>query len=728
MRYSLCMTDDKVAASNIAQALGITNECDGFFEGNDYRITWTTGKIVTLAEPEHYGYYNVLEHNIKDNEVKKEMLKELPFFPKQFKFIVCDNMLEQYKIIEQLVRNPDCDEIIDCSDKEEGCFSQWIIRTALNSTQPVLKCILNSMTEIDIQESFENLCNISEYMSFFRMEYCKAKINWIFEKSISTCINVLHGTSIVIKRLQLPVLFFIVKRYMDCINYKAKEYYTIKVETEKFIVFMEKDLQNCIPANVKDEKGRIINKEYVQELVEKLKNYGKCIVSYCDKRKKTIKRPQLYNIEELGKDAINQFGYTPDEILRTVESLYKVHRIITCPYTDSQYITFELEPCLEFGISEIAKIKEYQEICDTVIEQGLNFDEYIVDDNKAKEHHAIIVTDNISEFEFDILNDKEKNILDLIIKRIILALSNDCECEENAIVVTYPYNIIMSASDKEITFSGWKKTAAQLKLQATDEEDNRKNIFTDVKSGEEINIKGIEMISNKTVAPKLYTENTLLIDMENIGSSIGEEISNFIDRASLIRSLFSEGYITTAINNQNKYIIPTKKGISLIKLLPTELYDPQVVDEWGKKIVKVIDNSKLQNFMEQFKQFMDNEIKEIVKNSSNDIYSFDEPKVFGKCPWCGSDVYYGNERENNIEHEKVYCSNKECKFSLRKDNISYQSRSGTSLTNEQIIELLENKYITQTCKTKTGNQYECKFKLCKNLNGEADLNPEINGK
>ena len=62
-------------AKNIADALQIRKRCDGYFEGNDYLITWAFGHLLQLYDAKDY-----------DEQMKSWRLEKFPFIPEEFKY------------------------------------------------------------------------------------------------------------------------------------------------------------------------------------------------------------------------------------------------------------------------------------------------------------------------------------------------------------------------------------------------------------------------------------------------------------------------------------------------------------------------------------------------------------------------------------------------------------------------------------------------------------------
>ena len=71
-------------ARDIAAFVGARARKDGYFEGNDYQVTWAFGHLVTLKEPDEY-----------DPSMKRWTLETLPFIPDEFQLKLTGDDLPQ---------------------------------------------------------------------------------------------------------------------------------------------------------------------------------------------------------------------------------------------------------------------------------------------------------------------------------------------------------------------------------------------------------------------------------------------------------------------------------------------------------------------------------------------------------------------------------------------------------------------------------------------------------
>ena len=77
MSKKLVITEKPSVASDIAAALSIKKKQKGYFEGEDYLITWAIGHLLELQDPEDM-----------DKKYKSWLLKDLPIIPEKFKWKV----------------------------------------------------------------------------------------------------------------------------------------------------------------------------------------------------------------------------------------------------------------------------------------------------------------------------------------------------------------------------------------------------------------------------------------------------------------------------------------------------------------------------------------------------------------------------------------------------------------------------------------------------------------
>lgn len=733
MGYILCTAEKPSVAADIAKVIGANNKCNGYYEGNGYRVTWAVGHLVGLAEPEAYGYMSLDDIWDKNNPLnKKQALTELPLIPDRFELIILEKTKKQFYIMKELMNDEDCEYIIDCGDAgAEGHILQWFIRQKAGCRKPVKRFMATSMTPQAIKESMKNLEKAEKYIPVIKGEFCKKKADWIMGMSMSRAASITYNAKVDVGRVQSPTLYFIVKRYLDVINFKSKDFYSFQADMDGFSVFWKKDTQNFFSHGT-DEEKRLIDKTLAENTAKEIEEFKGGKVTAYETKNKTSDRPQLYDITELQREGNRFYGYTAEQVLKAAQSLYETHKITSYPRTDSRYITHDLEPLMIERIKDIATHEQYTEECNKLITNGLNIDKKIMDDSKVTDHHAIIVTEKIKNYDLSLLSEMEMKILNLIIVRMLVAFSEKYKYKETIINITFQNGMIFSANGKVPVYMGWKNVQNNLmgKVNEDEKKEEPEQIFENIELGKTVELKKIKVVNQKTTAPKLFTEDTLLFAMENAGNSIqggeilkGKGIGTQSTRGNIIKSLFDKGYVVNQKKGKTNYLIPTKQGVSVIKVLPPELYSPKITADWENQIADIVDGKMTEKeFMDNFISFITEKLSQVTEQKVEGINFSREVEGLGKCPWCKEKVVEGTfKSKEGKKLSTVYCVNKECHFSLFKNNSQYRNRAGKELTNSQIKKLLETGSFTKKLKSKSGAEYNAKFELIKKDNGYADL-------
>lgn len=731
------MAEKPSFAEDIARVLGAVNRKKGYWEGRGYRVTWAVGHLVGLAEPEAYGYVDKM--SMWDEEYGPRAYAELPLIPEEFKLIVLDKTREQFEIIEELINDPECDEIINCGDMgPEGHILQWFIREKAGCTKKVRRFCATTNTDEGIRKAMANLRPEEEFANIIKGEFCKKKADWILGMSLSRAESLKYKTGINVGRVMSPTLFFIVKRYMDVQAFKSVDYYGLKTGlAEGFDVFWNKDARNLFPSNVKDSEGRVLDKSVIEQCKNQILQSGKGVVADVKKENKANNRPQLYDITELQRDANRKYGYSAAETLATVQALYETQKVLSYPRTDSRYITDDLAPLMSSRIMAISKMKKYTAVSEKLLSDGLNLDKIIVDNSKVIDHHAIIVTETIEGFDVTsmrptdaqrkegVTGEMMRNIVDMVITRMIVSFSKPFLFEQTSVAVSFDNGLIMTATGKKPVQMGWKDVEKQLSAkqdEAEDENAEAEQMFPELQKGQVVTVKSCDVVSKKTTPPKLHTEDTLLSAMENAGAYIengkiikDKGIGTPATRAGIIQKLFALKYVVHEGKGKTKYIVPTKKGVQVIQTLPKELYSPKITADWETKIALIADGKMTERqFMDEFTLFINEKVKEVKEIDTGIVFVSKERESVGICPWCGSDLYRWEEKNDKgtsvgISH---YCSNKDvCNFTLKTNNPYIMAFTKKKLTETQLKRLIAKGKIVLTCISKKNTEYKGEFTL-----------------
>ena len=116
MGKRLFIAEKPSVAQEFARALKINGQRrDGYLESGDAVVTWCVGHLVTMSYPEAY-----------DPALKRWSMDTIPFFPKEWKYQVIDNVKKQFQIVKGLLNRDDVETIYVCTDS--GREGEYIYR------------------------------------------------------------------------------------------------------------------------------------------------------------------------------------------------------------------------------------------------------------------------------------------------------------------------------------------------------------------------------------------------------------------------------------------------------------------------------------------------------------------------------------------------------------------------------------------------------------------------
>lgn len=654
--HKLVVAEKPSVAQTIAKVLGAAKKGDGCVIGNGYIVSWCVGHLVGLAAPEEYDGF------------KTWSFDTLPIMPQNFKFVVKQAAKKQFDVLKKLMTDDTVEEIICATDagREGECIFRYVYNMA-KCKKPFKRLWVSSMEETAIQDGFDNLRNGKDYDNLYEAGLCRAKADWLVGMNASRLFSLRYDTSLSIGRVQTPTLAMLVDREYKVKNFVKEKYYTVEIGTVDNPYFASSE-------RIDDEvkAGMLLSKcDGASATVKSVKT-----------EKKTANPPKLYDLTTLQREANRYYGYTAQQTLDYVQSLYEA-KLCTYPRTDSQYITEDMRNTF-CTVTSIAK--EFTGISTDSVNA-----ESIINNSKVSDHHALLITAEVGKSDISDLPTGERNVLFLIAARMILASSAPHIYEATSVKLSCA-DTEFSAKGKVILENGWKQQEQLLKSKIknentddTDTQDNEKAL-PPLSEGDVISPVVSRTSEHFTSPPKPYTEDTLLSAMETAGNKDYSEDSDVekkglgtpATRAGIIENLIKKEYV----ERKKKQLIPTDKGINLIKVVPDEVKSPKMTADWESRL-QAIEKGKesASAFMDEIGGYVGSLVSaygSVAENSG--FQKRKEISVLGKCPNCGNEVKKGKFG--------FYCTGK-CGMNLAK---VYRKE----LTEAQLIKLLDGKEISYT--------------------------------
>lgn len=652
MSKTLVLAEKPSVARDIAKVLKCNQNGNGFISGPKYIVTWALGHLVTLAAPEAYN-----------QKYKTWNLEDLPMLPKKTELVVIKETSKQFGIVRSLLHRSDVTDLVIATDsgREGELVARWIIQKA-GFKKPIYRLWISSQTDKAINDGFKNLKPSKAYDNLFHSAQSRAEADWLIGLNVTRALTCKYNAQLSAGRVQTPTLAMIVERENEIKRFVPKDYWTIGANLKGFSIQWQ---------DRKSGQTRIFDKAKADEIVSRVSDKTGTIIEVSKEAKRELP-PLAYDLTELQRDANKRYGYSAKKTLQLMQSLYEHHKLVTYPRTDSRYITDDIVPTLPERLKSIS-IGPYQKAAQAIFRTKPSISKRLVDNSKVTDHHAIIPTEQY--VDLSTLNNDERRIYDLIVKRFLAVLSQPFEYEQT----TVKYEVageIFTARGRIIKSQGWKGIYdGDVSDDNTDDDETVDNhqALPPVSKGQTEPILSVKTINGKTSPPKRFTEASLLSAMERPGKYMeSKALREVIEgtsglgtpatRADIIEKLFDTYYV----ERNGKEIVPTSKGIQLIELVPPELKSPELTAKWEQQLLQI---SKGQADPEVFVSKMKAHAKSLVGNviASSHVYKHDN-MTREKCENCGKYMLEVNGKKGKM----LVCSDRECGF---RKNISFVSNA-----------------------------------------------------
>ncbi|WP_188454208.1 DNA topoisomerase III [Virgibacillus oceani] len=649
MSKTVVLAEKPSVGRDIARVLNCHKKGNGFIEGSNYIVTWALGHLVTLADPEVY-----------DDKYKTWRIDDLPMLPSHLKLVVIKKTGKQFNSVKAQLNRKDVNEIVIATDagREGELVARWIIEKS-RVHKPIKRLWISSVTDKAIRDGFKQLKPGKNYENLYASAVARSEADWYVGLNATRALTTKFNAQLSSGRVQTPTLAMIAAREKEIKDFKPQKFYGIEAKTTKGFKLTWQGADN---------NSRMFSKEKADTLLEQIKNKPAKIVQV-DKSYKKKFAPQLYDLTELQRDANRIFNFSGKQTLSLMQKLYEQHKVLTYPRTDSRVITTDIVPTLKVRVKACG-VDQYAKIAGKVLQRDLKLSKSVVDNAKVSDHHAIIPTEQ--PVMLADLNDKERKIYDLVVKRFLAVLSDPHEYEQTSVIAQIG-NERFAAKGKMVKKQGWKEIYDNRHDDIDDKSQDQRlpviekgNVFSDLR---------ISQTSGETKPPERFTEGGLLQAMENpvrymskdekhLAGTINKTggLGTVATRADIIEKLFNSSYMEM----KGKHIFITLKGKQLLELVPEELRSPALTAEWEQKLGLIAEGKlKKDKFIAEMKSYSREVVQEI--KASSDTFKHDN--ITGsKCPECGKLMLEINNKHGRL----LVCQDRSCGH---KKNIAKQTNA-----------------------------------------------------
>lgn len=664
----LVLAEKPSVAQSIAKVIGATSRRDGYLEGGGYVVSWCVGHLVELAAADQY-----------DPRYSHWAREDLPIVPEPWKYNVSGATKKQFDILKTLMEREDVTELVEATDAgREGELIFRLVYHQAGCRKPFKRLWISSMEDFAIRQGFENLLPGADYDRLYDAALCRSKADWLVGINGTRLFTTLYrGKTLNVGRVMTPTLALLTEREAAVTGFKKEKFYLVELDCGTF----------------RAASDRITGKPAAEKVRQSC--LGKsAVVRTVNRQEKTEKPPKLYDLTTLQREANRLYGYTAQQTLDYVQLLYE-KKLATYPRTDSRYLTEDMAAGLPRLCETVAAAFPFVSGFTGAVNAA-----QVIDNSKVSDHHAILPTKQIAGADLAALPTGERNILSLLAARLLCAVCPDKYVYADTSVTLDCAGTLFTAKGRVELADGWKVIERAFKATLKDKpaEDKAAPPLPELAESQTVTPGDYALREGTTSPPKRFTEDSLLSAMENAGAEDFAQIEDLerkglgtpATRAGVIEKLVKGGFA----ERKNRQLIPTERGMELIKALPDSVKSAKLTAEWESALKEVERGERPpEDFMGGIIQMVRDLVKayEDVNIGADATLSQSSREVIGKCPRCGKPVYEGKK--------SFYCSGYKdtppCGFALWKDNKYFQSKR-KELTKKVAAALLKNGRVKMT--------------------------------
>ncbi len=637
---------------------------EGYLEAPEHIVTWAVGHLVQLADPDEYG-----------ERFKKWRMADLPIVPEAFKLVVRDERSKkQMNVVKRELGREDVDLVVNaCDAGREGELIFAYLYEKAASRKPVKRLWLNSMTKEAIEDAFARLRDGSELATLEAAARSRSEADWIVGMNATRAATIRLRSSfdgaVSLGRVQTPTLAILARREQEIRAFKPEPYWVVDADFDPLAGERQRVYEGRYHAGA---NPRVKSAEEARAIVESCEGQTGEITKL-EKSERKERPPLLYDLTSLQRDANSRFGFSARRTLAAAQRLYEEHKALTYPRTNSRYLTGDMITEIKPIARLVGEQREYAAASKYVLSLDVLPLGRVVDDSKVSDHHAIIPT-RAERHPVDKMNDDDRRIYDLVVRRFLAIFHPDAVFENTRVETTVASSVFRTRG-KLMLVPGWRGVygeTADADAGSSDDDEGREQQLPKLDRGEQVEVKEVSSEEKVTKPPRRYTEGALLGAMETAGKLVDDDelreamkdsgIGTPATRAAIIERLIQVAYI----ERDARALVVTEKGMNVIRLLGEHaLTSPGLTGEWEHRLAKIeTGQDSREAFMGDIVRFTQDTVSEL----DTKLKDVRIPRAnLGPCPVCGRDI---------VENRKGYsCWSREdpgCGFVIWKSKAGKQ--------------------------------------------------------
>jgi len=605
-------------ARDLARVLGATTRGEGYLYGGGYVVTWAIGHLVALAQP----------HEV-DPGWKAWHMDTLPMLPESWPLTVLPKTLDQYQVVEKILRSPKIERIIAATDAgREGELIFRSLYERVGCNKPVSRLWISSLTPDAIQQGFARLKDSAEYDALADAARGRSRADWLVGMNLSRAYSLAYDQVLSVGRVQTPTLAMVVERDLAIRAFVPEDYLevvaTFDVGRREGVGPDDNSRCHCyqgtwfrpgLTGEALRTKTRLPPDGYEAQAVVARVKTGLPAISSVECAQKRMPPPLLYDLTELQRHCNRLFGFSAQRTLDIAQALYETDKVISYPRTDSRHLSTEIAATLG-GVVEAIR-GPYDAMTELVAPgSGVRpLGRRFVDDTRVTDHHAIIPTNHRASAR---LGSDGQRVYDLICRRLLSAWHVDHLWSVTTVITEVVSGRAgdevfdrFESSGSMVTEVGWKVLDLGARVPGGAKPGAPPELPPKLEKGLRPAVAAVETETKKTRPPPYLTDASLLTSMETAGRTLDEkELSRAMrdtglgtpaTRAAIIETLLKREYVA----RDGKAIRATDKGIALIEVVHPDVKSPAMTGEWEARLQQIQRREgELGDFMERIERYV----------------------------------------------------------------------------------------------------------------------------
>ena len=480
-------------------------------DADNKKIMATNGHMMMLLDPEEY-----------DPALKTWSLSNIPWQNFKIKKKPNPEKAAQFKVLLELIAG--ADSIIHAGDADDE--GQLIVDEILEYAKwkgSVKRVYITDNTAGGVKKAYANMIDnnlkVTDGYAAEARSIADQNFGYMMTR-LYTCLAQERGYvgTLTVGRVQTALRGLVVRRDREFEAHSKAYYYTVTGSFNIDNVSFNANYQVNPINDPVDDKNRIIDKDYANNLATKVTGKPAKILAISTTKKQTPP-PLPFNKAEITAAAAKKFKIKLDLIDKTLEDLRLVHELITYGRSDSRYLSDEIFADSPLRLQSVAK--NSADLAPIISKTDTTIKSKAFNNKLCVVHHGIIPTEKLADISK--LSSIERNMYLFIAQSFIAQfLPNHQYDQTNATIEVEDYKF--TASSKLITVNGWKDVFTEVEIEESELDEEADSSGLQSISNGSLGLCNKGTTNNKETKPRpRYTLPTLVKDINSIAKYCKDE-------------------------------------------------------------------------------------------------------------------------------------------------------------------------------------------------------------